>query len=109
MRVNIDGREIETKHKKTILELARENDIYIPSLCDFKGLEPFSGCRLCLVKVEGMKGYVPSCSVFVKDGMKVKTKTSADEYNLASVTSSTFSNTSYVKRGLTLLNSFLIT
>jgi len=76
MRVNIDGREIETKHKKTILELARENDIYIPSLCDFKGLEPFSGCRLCLVKVEGMKGYVPSCSVFVKDGMKVKTKTS---------------------------------
>ncbi len=76
MRINIDGQEIETKKGKTILELARENDIYIPSLCDFKGLEPFSGCRLCLVKVEGMKGYVPSCSVFVRDGMKVKTKTS---------------------------------
>jgi formate dehydrogenase alpha subunit len=76
MRINIDGKEIETRERKTILELARENDIYIPSLCDFKGLEPFSGCRLCLVKVEGMKGYVPSCSVFVKEGMKVKTKTS---------------------------------
>ncbi len=75
MKISIDGKEIETKETKTILELAKENKIYIPSLCDFKELDPFSGCRLCLVKVEGMKGYVPSCSTYVKEGMKVRTNT----------------------------------
>jgi len=75
MKINIDGKELETKQGKTILEIARENNIYIPSLCDFKELEPFSGCRLCIVKVSGMKGYVPSCSTYAKEGMKVQTKT----------------------------------
>jgi len=75
MKINIDGKEIQTKERKTILELARENDIYIPSLCDHKELEFFSGCRMCIVKVSGQKGYVPSCSLYAEDGMKVQTKT----------------------------------
>ncbi|MFW6124003.1 MAG: molybdopterin-dependent oxidoreductase [Acidobacteriota bacterium] len=75
MKINIDGKDIETKERKTILELARENDIYIPSLCHNKGLEPFSGCRLCIVKISGMKGCIPSCSIYAEEGMKVQTRT----------------------------------
>ena len=75
MKVIIDGKTIEAKEKKTILELARENGIFIPSLCDYPGLAPFSGCRLCLVQIEGKKGYSPSCSIYIEDGMEVKTST----------------------------------
>jgi predicted molibdopterin-dependent oxidoreductase YjgC len=44
MKVIIDGKTIEAEENKTILELARENGIYIPSLCDHAELAPFSGC-----------------------------------------------------------------
>ena len=75
MKVIIDGKTIEAEENKTILELARENGIYIPSLCDHPGLAPFSGCRLCLVQIKGKKGYSPSCSIYIEDGMEVKTST----------------------------------
>ncbi|MBD3413995.1 MAG: molybdopterin-dependent oxidoreductase [Candidatus Aminicenantes bacterium] len=75
MKIHIDGKEIKTKRPKTILEIARENKIDIPSLCDYSVLEPFTGCRLCIVEVEGIKGFVPSCSTVVEDGMKVRTNT----------------------------------
>ena len=73
MKVVIDGKEFEAKGRKTILEVARENGIYIPSLCDHPRLSPFTGCRLCLVEVKGRKGYVPSCGTYIENGMEVKT------------------------------------
>jgi len=73
MKVVIDGKEFEAKGGKTILEVARENEIYIPSLCDHPRLSPFTGCRLCLVEVKGRKGYVPSCGTYIENGMEVKT------------------------------------
>ncbi len=73
MKVVIDGKEFEAKGGKTILEVARENGIYIPSLCDHPRLSPFTGCRLCLVEVKGRKGYVPSCGTYIENGMEVKT------------------------------------
>ena len=75
MNIIIDGKTIEAEENRTILELARENGIYIPSLCDHPGLAPFSGCRLCLVQIKGKKGYSPSCSIYAEDGMEVKTAT----------------------------------
>lgn len=75
MKVIIDGKTIEAEENKTILELARENGIYIPSLCDHAELAPFSGCRLCLVQIKGKKGYSPSCSIYAEDGMVIKTST----------------------------------
>lgn len=77
MKIHIDGKEIEVKGEKTLLEVARENGIYIPSLCDHPGLEPFSGCRLCVVETKGRKGYRPSCSTYVEEGMDVRTDTPA--------------------------------
>jgi formate dehydrogenase alpha subunit len=75
MKIIIDGKEIEAEGKKTILEVARENDIFIPSLCDHPQLAPFTGCRLCIVEVKGKKGFPPSCGTLVEEGMEVKTKT----------------------------------
>ncbi len=75
MIVIIDGKTIETESNKTILEIARENGISIPSLCDHPDLIPFTGCRLCLVQIEGKRGFLPACSTSPEEGMKVKTRT----------------------------------
>ncbi|HEX2694916.1 MAG TPA: 2Fe-2S iron-sulfur cluster-binding protein, partial [Acidobacteriota bacterium] len=60
MKILLDRLSVEVKDKQTILEVARERGIDIPSLCDHPRLEPFAGCRLCLVDVKGMKGPVPA-------------------------------------------------
>jgi len=75
MKITIDNKEIEVEGKKTILEVAREKEIFIPSLCDHPRLAPFTGCRLCIVEVKGTRGYPPSCGTYVEDGMEVRTKT----------------------------------
>ena len=75
MKVIIDGKTIETEASKTILESARENGISIPSLCDHPDLIPFTGCRLCLVQIEGKRSFLPACSTLPEEGMKVKTQT----------------------------------
>jgi len=75
MKVIIDGNVIETERQQTILDVARENGIYIPSLCDHAELSPFTGCRLCLVGIKGRKGYAPSCGTQVEEGMEVVTDT----------------------------------
>ena len=75
MKVTIDGNVIEAEGQKTILDLAREKGIFIPSLCDHAELTPFTGCRLCLVEIEGRRGYSPACATAVGDGMVVRTTT----------------------------------
>jgi predicted molibdopterin-dependent oxidoreductase YjgC len=57
----------------TILDAARRNDIYIPTLCDDPRLEPHGGCRLCLVQVKGMPRPVTACTTPVTEGMEVET------------------------------------
>jgi len=73
MKVILDEKQIEVEERKTILEIAKENGIFIPSLCDHSQIKPFSGCRLCLVEVKGLKGYIPSCSIYAEEGMEVIT------------------------------------
>jgi formate dehydrogenase alpha subunit len=75
--ITIDGQKYEVEGQKTVLEVAKENNIYIPSLCDYPGLKPFGGCRMCLVEVKGMRGYLPSCSLFAADEMEIITDTPA--------------------------------
>ncbi len=72
MKLIIDGKKIEAEGKKTILNVARENGIPIPALCDHPILEPFGGCRLCIVEVQGRRGFAPSCSTYIEEGMEVK-------------------------------------
>ncbi len=75
MTLTIDGRTLPFEPGKTILEVARAEGIDIPSLCDHPGLEPFAGCRICLVEVKGRRGYVPACSTPAEDGQEVLTGT----------------------------------
>ena len=73
IRMKIDGREITTEAGKTILEVATENGIRIPTLCHLDGLEDIGACRLCIVDVQGQ--LVTSCTTQVADGMEVQTQT----------------------------------
>ncbi|MGC9367368.1 MAG: 2Fe-2S iron-sulfur cluster-binding protein [bacterium] len=74
MNITIDQQEIDVPDNITILEAAQLNDIYIPNLCYHPQLTPYGGCRLCIVEVEGLRGYPTACTTKVKEGMKIKTK-----------------------------------
>lgn len=73
MIVTINGKKHEAKPGQTILQVAKENGHYIPSLCYHKKVGATGKCRVCVVEVEGMRGLQTSCSVEAKDGMKVTT------------------------------------
>jgi formate dehydrogenase alpha subunit len=73
--LTIDGKGIEVEQGITVLEAAKRAGIYIPTLCADDRLEPYGGCRLCLVEIEKMRGLPPSCTTYVQDGMKVRTNT----------------------------------
>ncbi len=73
--ISIDGREITVDRTKTILEVAREEGIYIPTLCYLKELTPTGSCRICVVEVEGNPRPVPSCCTAIQDGMVIHTNT----------------------------------
>ena len=73
--LKIDDIECTGKVGQTILEVAKENNVQIPVLCDLKGLTPVAACRLCLVEVEGLPKLVPACATKIQEGMVVKTNT----------------------------------
>jgi len=73
--VTIDGQEITTEYGKTILEVARENSIYIPTMCYLTKVEPIASCRMCVVDVEGVDGMILSCQEKAVDGAVINTKT----------------------------------
>lgn len=100
VKLYINDIEAEVAQGLSILEAARQNDIYIPSLCYHPDLPPsrklkatdaiyrgnekivgdepqkeFEGCNLCLVEVEGQQDLVPACDTIVAEGMKVFTDT----------------------------------
>ena len=54
--VTIDGKAIESLPGATVLDVARQADIYIPTLCAHKDLTPFGACRMCVVEIKGMRG-----------------------------------------------------
>lgn len=70
----IDGREIEIKGERNVLEVARRAGIDIPTFCYHSHLSVYGACRLCLVDIEG-RGIVTSCSTAPEPGMRIKTNT----------------------------------
>ena len=68
--ISIDGQEIITREGQSVVQAARENHIYIPTLCDFKSLRTAGTCRICMVKTGGK--LVPGCSTPVHTGMKIE-------------------------------------
>lgn len=75
IELTINGKRIEAKEGSTILQAALNNGIYIPNLCYDKRLEPYGGCRLCLVEVEGQRKLLAACSTPVENGMIIQTET----------------------------------
>jgi formate dehydrogenase major subunit len=73
MNITINDRTMKAKEGQTLLQAARENSIYIPSLCFHPKTGPAGKCRVCVVEVEGVSGLQTACTLEVKDGMNVIT------------------------------------
>jgi formate dehydrogenase major subunit len=72
VKIKLNGKELEAEQGKTILEIAREQGIEIPTLCNDDYLEPYGSCWVCVVEVKG-KGFVPSCATEIVEGMEIET------------------------------------
>ena len=78
LTVTINGRELQAEEGKTVLEVARENGIYIPALCHHEEVASYGACRLCMVEITTRRGrqrLVASCLYPVEEGLTVKTDT----------------------------------
>jgi formate dehydrogenase major subunit len=71
--ITINGKRIETEPGKTILAVAEEQGISIPTLCHDEELKPFGSCWVCAVEVKGRRGFVTACGTEIADGMEVIT------------------------------------
>ena len=75
INLTTDGRNIEVPEGTTILQAAAKLNIDIPTLCYLKEINEIGDCRMCLVEVEGKRGFATSCIQKAEDGMVVHTKT----------------------------------
>ena len=76
--ITLNGREIEVDEGRPLVEVIKEQGVAITNLCYIDGLEPFAGCRTCLVSIEGAPGppgIQLSCTARTVDGMSVETDT----------------------------------
>jgi len=80
MKAFINGREVAFEANETILDVARRNDIYIPTLCELNDIDHAPGtCRVCLVEVEADGDVEPkhltACDTAMVEGWQVRTRT----------------------------------
>lgn len=75
IKITINGNIFEVREGISVLEAALGSGIYIPHLCFHPDLQPTGACRLCIVEIEGFRGYPPSCATIVKDKMVINTNT----------------------------------
>lgn len=73
IRLHINGKEVVANKGKSILEVARENSIEIPSMCHDDKLKLYGSCGLCIVEIEGVAKPLRSCITEARDGMNVFT------------------------------------
>ena len=75
VKLKIDGQEVKVKKGTTILQAAKEAGIDIPTLCFLKDINEVGDCRICVVEVEGRRGFATSCIQTAEEGMVVHTHT----------------------------------
>ncbi|MCB1708688.1 MAG: formate dehydrogenase subunit alpha [Halioglobus sp.] len=73
--LSIDGRAVTVPAGTSVMRAAAEAGIKVPRLCATESLEAFGSCRVCLVEIDGMKGYPASCTTPVREDMVVRTQT----------------------------------
>ena len=75
IQLTIDGVSVSVPEGTSIMHAASISGVTVPKLCATDNLEPFGSCRLCLVEIEGRRGYPASCTTPVAEGIKVRTQT----------------------------------
>ena len=71
----INERELSAREDETILQVAKDNAIFIPTLCFLEGLSTWGACRLCIVEVLGTNKLLAACATRVAQDMVVQTNT----------------------------------
>jgi formate dehydrogenase major subunit len=74
--LEIDGVNVTVPAGTSVMRASTIAGVNVPKLCATDSLEAFGSCRVCLVEIEGRRGYPASCTTPVENGMKVKTQTS---------------------------------
>ena len=75
IEITINNKKYKAQDNETILQVARNNNIDIPTLCYLAGINEPASCRVCIVEVEGARNLCSACTTKVRDGMVVKTNT----------------------------------
>ena len=73
--LDIDGVQVTVPEGTSLMRAAAQAGVMVPKLCATDSLEPFGSCRLCLVEIEGRKGFPASCTTPAEAGMTVRTQT----------------------------------
>ncbi|MEA3310800.1 MAG: 2Fe-2S iron-sulfur cluster-binding protein, partial [candidate division WOR-3 bacterium] len=73
--LTVDGRQIKAQAGETVLQAALRAGIYIPNLCYHPDIPPMAACRLCVVEIEGVRGFPAACATTASEGMVVHTDT----------------------------------
>lgn len=71
--IKIDGKPVETTEGRNLIDVAKENGVFIPTLCYFRNIDPLATCRICTVKVNGK--HTTGCTSKVADGMEIEVNT----------------------------------
>lgn len=66
-KLSVNGRPLDVREDRTLLEICDDNGIFVPRLCHMEGLSDAGSCRLCLVELGGAGRLVPACSTRVRD------------------------------------------
>jgi formate dehydrogenase major subunit len=72
--LQIDGVEVTVTEGTSVMRAASQISVKIPRLCATEQLESFGSCRVCLVEIQGRKGFPASCTTPVEAGMRVRTQ-----------------------------------
>lgn len=73
VQINIDGKDIQALEGRNLVDVARENKIFIPTLCYFKEIHPLGTCRICTVKLNGR--HTTGCTTKIAQGMQIEVNT----------------------------------
>jgi len=75
IELKIDNKIVTVEEGATILDAAEKIGVNIPSMCFLKGCSPSTSCMVCVVKLKGASGMIPSCATLAVDGMEVESET----------------------------------
>ncbi|GAA6141750.1 formate dehydrogenase subunit alpha [Hydrogenophaga sp. 5NK40-0174] len=74
VRLHIDGQAVQVAKGTSLMRAAAEAGVQVPKLCATDSLEPFGSCRLCMVEIDGRRGFPASCTTPAEEGMVVRTQ-----------------------------------